>query len=221
MRLPRDAWPRVAPFALFIALMAAEPVLAPALEGIVDARWLYALRSVLAALLLVVLWRRYTELKRPRVTGAAWLEGVGVGVVVFVLWIGLDFPPLVLGEAHPYIPMVDGRLHGGLALTRLAGAALVVPVVEELFWRSFLMRWLEKPGFLAVDPRTVGSRAILISSVVFALEHRLWLAGFLAGLAYGALYRRTGSLWVVIVAHAVTNGVLGVYVLGTHSWHFW
>jgi CAAX prenyl protease-like protein len=144
-----------------------------------------------------------------------------VGVGVFVLWIALDFPPLVMGEGDPFDPRVDGRIHPGFALTRLAGAALVVPVMEEIFWRSFLMRWLEKPSFLEVDPRQVGPKALLITSAVFAAEHRLWFAGLLAGLLYGELYRRTGDIRVVVLSHAVTNGLLGVYVLATGSWTFW
>lgn len=60
-----------------------------------------------------------------------------------------------------------------------------------------------------------------MTSVVFALEHRLWFAGLLAGLVYGELYRRTGTLWIVIFAHALTNGFLGGYVVATGSWGFW
>ena len=58
-------------------------------------------------------------------------------------------------------------------------------------------------------------------SVLFATEHRLWFAGLLAGLAYGWLYKRSGNLWVPIVAHALTNALLAAYVLATGSWSFW
>lgn len=216
-------WPRVAPFAVFIGLMIVEPYAADLLEPVLDPRWLYATRSAITALVLAVLWRRYSELRQTNPSSAAaWLLGVGAGVAVFVLWITLDFTPLVMGEpGNPFDPTVDGRIHWGFALTRLAGAALVVPVMEELFWRSFLMRWLEKPSFLEVEPGAVGWKPLLMTSVVFALEHRLWFAGLLAGLIYGELYRRTGSLRIVILAHALTNALLGVYVLRTGSWGFW
>ncbi len=213
-------WPRVLPFALFIALMALEPVVGPALG--VDERWLYAVRSAVTAVVMLLLLRRYEELRDgPRVGAAAWGAAVAVGVGVFVIWILLDFPPFVVGESDGFDPRVDGRIHAGLALTRLAGSALVVPVMEELFWRSFILRWIERTRFLDVDPRSVGWKALLFSSAVFAMEHRLWLAGLLAGLAYGLLYRRTGSLWVAIAAHAVTNGALGVWVLLRGAWGFW
>lgn len=215
-------WPRALPFALFIALMALEPVVGPALAPRLDERWLYALRSTVTVAVMLLLLRRYEELRVGRPVGAgAWAAALAVGMVVFVIWVLLDFPPFVVGESAGFDPRVDGRIHAGLALTRLAGSALVVPVMEELFWRSFVMRWIERTRFLDVDPRSVGWKALLFSSAVFAMEHRLWLAGFLAGLAYGLLYRRTGSLWVAIAAHAVTNGALGVWVLLRGAWGFW
>jgi membrane protease YdiL (CAAX protease family) len=42
-----------------------------------------------------------------------------------------------------------------------------------------------------------------------------------AGLAYGGLYMRSGTLWSPILAHAVTNLMLGVWVVATASWSFW
>lgn len=218
----RAALPRVAPFAVFIVLLAAQPLLAPVVGHAFDPRWLYAVRALVTGALLLLFWRRYVELRNaPPVRAPAWLAGLAVGIVVFLLWIALDFPPLVTGAGSGYDPRVGGAIHPGLALTRLAGAALVVPAMEELFWRSFLMRWVQGQRFLDVDPARVGWKGLLITSAVFALEHRLWLAGLLAGLAYGELYRRTRNLWVAILAHAVTNGLLGAWVLATGSWTFW
>jgi CAAX prenyl protease-like protein len=93
--------------------------------------------------------------------------------------------------------------------------------MEELFWRSFLMRWIDRHDFLSLAPALVSLKAIVISSIVFGFEHTLWFAGILAGLAYAWLYRASGSLWPPIIAHAVTNGVLGVWVIQTGQWQFW
>ena len=109
------------------------------------------------------------------------------------------------------------ELDEGPAPGWLAGATLVVPVMEEIFWRSFLLRWLQHPRFQSVDPTGVGLKALVISSVLFGTEHNLWFAGILAGLAYGWLYKRSGNLWVPVLAHAVTNASLGAYVLITGS----
>lgn len=93
--------------------------------------------------------------------------------------------------------------------------------MEELFWRSFVQRWVQTPDFLALDPAQIGLKALLIASALFAIEHTQWLAGLIAGLAYGWLYISTRNLWSPIVAHAVTNGVLGIYAVTTHQWRFW
>jgi uncharacterized protein len=96
-----------------------------------------------------------------------------------------------------------------------------VPLIEELFWRSFLMRWLEQPVFQGVAPQSVGLRAVVLSTFVFTLAHTLWLAAAIAGLVYALLYVKTGKLWLPVIAHAVTNGALGVWVVMTGNWQFW
>jgi CAAX prenyl protease-like protein len=214
---------RCAPFGLYIALLVLGPWLEAVLPDSVDARWLYAVQVGMVTGALALLWRRYGELRGAPAPGwAGWVLGVGAGVAVFFLWINLDVPPLVIGDAgEGFDPRVDGSIDWRLATTRLAGATLVVPVMEELFWRSFIMRWLERQSFSEVDPAVVGWKALVISSAVFAVEHHLWFAGLLAGLAYGWIYIRTRNLWVPIVAHAVTNGLLGVWVLQTGAWGFW
>jgi len=93
--------------------------------------------------------------------------------------------------------------------------------MEELFWRSFVMRWIQSPQFETVVPRQVGPKAIVLTTFVFMLAHTLWLAAVVAGLAYAVLYVRTGKLWVPIVAHAVTNAALGIWVVRTQQWSFW
>jgi len=56
---------------------------------------------------------------------------------------------------------------------------------------------------------------------LFGIEHNLWLAGILAGLAYGGLYIRSGKLRSAIAAHAVTNFLLGSWVVYSSQWQFW
>ena len=149
---------------------------------------------------------------------------MAVGVAVFLLWVRLDAPWMTIstGAVAPFVPLApDGGLDWTLVVPRLVGAALLVPVMEELFWRSFLMRWIQHPVFEAVAPARVGLKAIVLSTFVFVLAHTLWLAAIVAGLAYAWLYVRTGKLWVAVIAHAVTNGVLGVWVLATGNWQFW
>lgn len=212
------ATPRVVPFALYIAFLALG-----GLASGFDVRWLYPVQVGIVALALAVFWRRYDELRvAAPVPPGFWALGVVAGAAVFAVWINLDTGWAVIGELGPgFDPRDDGRINPVLAAVRLMGAALVVPLMEELFWRAFVMRWVDRPAFLAVDPRKVSARAVLLSSAVFAVEHHQWLAGLAAGLAYAWVYRVTGSLWVPVLAHAVTNGLLGAWVLYTGSWRFW
>lgn len=217
--LASPATARVLPFGIYIAFLALG-----GLASGFDVRWLYPAQVGLVALALAVFWRRYDELRPsgPAPGAAQWGLGVAVGAAVFVIWIQLDSGWAVIGElGEGFDPRDDGRVNPLLAAFRLMGAALVVPVMEELFWRSFVMRWIDRPAFLGVDPRAVSARAVLLSSAVFAVEHHQWLAGLIAGLAYAWVYRRTGNLWIPVVAHGVTNGLLGIWVLYTGAWQFW
>jgi CAAX prenyl protease-like protein len=214
----RPVLARVLPFAVYIAFLVAESVFGASLDG----RWLYAAQVVIVAALIAWFWPAYAELGRASGTaGHEWLPGVAVGVIVFALWINLDFEWAQIGSGRAVAgQLAGGDRQGAGRLLRFCGAVLVVPVMEELFWRSFLTRWLDRTEFLAVDPKSVSWRSILIASAVFGAEHHLWLAGIVAGLTYGWLYRRTGSLWAVIVAHALTNALLEMWVHRTGNWHF-
>jgi CAAX prenyl protease-like protein len=216
---------RCLPFVLFMVLLMLRGALPTDGSSPIDPRWVYGITVLVVGGSLAFFWRQYTELHK-----GTWLSlselglSVVVGVVVFALWINLDHPWLMMnvGEKVDFKPVdANGHLIWPLIAVRLIGAALLVPVMEELFWRSFLMRWVDKPEFESVDPKTVTLKAIVLSTFVFMLVHTLWFAAIVAGLAYAWLYRRTGKLWAPIVAHAVTNGVLGVWVVVMSEWDFW
>lgn len=222
--LSRAALFRAAPFALFMLLLAARGM-APA-DGAwgLDPRWIYAWGVLAVGALLWWFRGEYGELARQ-----TWPDGrelglaVAVGGLVFLAWIQLDRPWMQLAQPTAIFHPVDaqGALIWPLVAVRLVGAALLVPLMEELFWRSFLMRWIERAQFEAVDPQRIGLKAVVLSTFLFMLAHVLWLAAIIAGLAYAWLYRRTGKLWVAVIAHGVTNGALGVWVVVTGNWQFW
>jgi CAAX prenyl protease-like protein len=222
--LSRGALVRIVPFALFMALLALRGSLPDDGSARIDPRWVYGIGVLLVGTALWWFRRDYGELAgQLRPDARETLLAVVVGLAVFGLWITLDAPWMVIGEPSASFLPVDGagRLHWPLIAMRWIGAALLVPVVEELFWRSFLMRWIDQPSFETVLPQRVSAKAVMLSTFVFTLAHTLWLAAVIAGFAYAWLYLRTGKLWVPIVAHAVTNGVLGVWVVATGSWMFW
>lgn len=217
----RAAWIRILPFAAYLFFI----VIGDLLERLGAApgamRWLYPVKIVLVATLLALFWRRYAELKRFPLSAAATAIALVTGVVVLVLWVSLDAGWMIVGASPGYDPRVGGHVDWLLAAIRIAGAALVVPVMEELFWRSFLMRWIDATDFESVEPSQLSLKSFVITALLFGIEHNLWLAGIVAGIAYGWLYKRYRNLWSPILAHAVTNGLLGLWVLQTGNWSYW
>ena len=221
------AFPRALPFAVYMAFIALMPVISYLLQLIspttpLDERLIYPIKVACVALLLTFLWKRFKELLNFNLQLRDVLLSVSVGVAVFILWINLDQEWMKIGDSPGFNPRdTAGNINWYLAIPRLMGATLVVPIMEELFWRSFLARWIERPDFLNVTPAQIGLRALLLSSVLFGVEHTLGLAGLIAGLAYGALYILRGKLWAPVLAHATTNGLLGLWVLQSQQWDFW
>jgi len=214
----RAAWARILPFLVYLLFIVVADLLTQAGAGAAALRWLYPVKIAVVTCLLVVFLPQYEELKTSR---PAPLLALAAGVLVFVLWISLNARWMQVGSSAGYDPRVDGALYWPLIAIRLAGAALVVPVMEELFWRSFLLRWIAAPAFQSVAPRTVGLKSFMLTMVLFGVEHNLWLAGMVAGAVYGLLYMRTGNLWNAILAHGVTNGVLGIWIIYTGNWTYW
>lgn len=219
----RPEVPRIAPFAIYVAFLPVGEVLASFVPG-ADLRWLYPIQISLTSLTLAVFWRRFGELRvRAAVRAIDLVVGLVGGLVVFVLWINLDHPALRFGDqGGSFDPRhSDGVIDPMLLIVRVAGAAMVVPLMEELFWRSFLARWIDRSSFLEHPAQRISIRAIAVSSALFAVEHTLWFAGLLAGIIYAALYRRSGNLWVPVLSHAATNSALAWWVVHTGNWQFW
>jgi CAAX prenyl protease-like protein len=219
--LNRAAWARILPFGAYILFIIIGDVLGRLGFTQAELRWLYPIQIGAVALLLAWFWRHYAELTDARLSPKVALTAIAAGVVVLVLWINLNAGWMTVGESAGYDPRTNGQLDWTLTLVRIAGAALVVPLMEELFWRSFLMRWVESSDFQAVDPARVGIKGFIITVVLFGFEHNLWLAGIVAGVVYSLLYMRHRNLWSAVLAHAVTNGLLGIWVVSTGNWSYW
>jgi len=217
----RAAWARIVPFVAYLAFFLVGDVLARLGVDAASLRWLYAVKTATVVALLAWFWRDYTELKTGMLSPLALITAVAAGIVVFFLWVNLHASWMVVGTSAGFDPRTDGLIDWPLVAVRIAGAALVVPVMEELFWRSFVLRWIDHPDFLRVEPAQAGLRGFIISVLLFGFEHNLWLAGIVAGVVYSVLFMRYRTLWSPIVAHAVTNGMLGAWVVMTGTWSYW
>ena len=220
-------WPRIIPFALYMSFIGLSSLLSVVVDGSEAAKsvdlWLYPIKTIIVGGALVFLWKRFEELQSPVL--ANWKEGVAVlavGLLVYALWVRMDWSWAMQGEVTGYDPFQMGQGIGVVLVAfRLVGASVVVPIMEELFWRSFLIRWIINSRFESIPLGTFTVGSFLITVVLFGLEHNLWLAGMMAGAAYNLLLYRTGRIWPCVLAHALTNFVLGIHVLTTQEWRWW
>jgi CAAX prenyl protease-like protein len=185
--------------------------------------WLYPVKTAVALAPLVYFWPEYGELAPRNARGAKDLLLAGAaGLLVYLAWVRMDWSWASRGNASGYDPFVTGALSGGiLAAVRVMGAASVVPIIEELFWRSFLLRYVISPRFESVPLGTFTTTSFVVTTVLFGLEHRLVVAGMMAGAVYSLLLYRSRQLWTSIFAHAVTNLALATHVLVTREWFWW
>lgn len=175
-------------------------------------------------------------LRLPFRVHASVLPGVVVGVVGIGLWIGLcelelertltSFLPSFLrpGERVSYNPLDSiNTLWGTWAFVavRIVGLAIVVPVAEELFWRGFLLRWLIDPAWQRVPVGEFSLESCLIVTLMFTLAHPEWFAAAVYCLLINGLLYWKRDLWQCVVAHAVSNFLLAVYVLNYDQWQLW
>jgi hypothetical protein len=223
--------PHILPFAVFMSFIGAESGLTYLaakgfLPGIEEEffLFLYPVKAVLVGFLLLHFYRSkaYPEVdfKDLKQSGASVLS-IAVGLLVFAGWIHLEAASL--GVPRGYNPSIvgNGALRLVLIAFRLVGAALVVPVMEEIFWRSFLMRFIIDPDFKKVAIGRFSWSSLLLTALLFGLEHHLFLAGMLTGIVYALLLYRTRNLAQCILCHGITNLALGIFVLRTDQWQFW
>ncbi|MBM3838732.1 MAG: CAAX prenyl protease-related protein [Verrucomicrobia bacterium] len=207
---------RVVPFVAFAALTSAQGFLG---EG--SRYWLYLVKTLLGAWLI---W-----LVRPWVSEMRWKfswEGVAAGVVVFGLWVGLEgLYPKFGSTAKVWNPHEHfGAQSGGawfFIWVRVLGSSLVVPPLEEVFYRSFLYRYIVNPGFQGVPLGHFGWTPFLVTAAIFGFVHFEWLPAILCAAVYQGLVIWKQRLGDAMTAHAVTNFLLGLWVIWKGAWNFW
>lgn len=213
--------PYVLPFAVFLAFLAVSDYLRAL--GV----WEYPLRVSLLTAVLVIFSRHVVDLRTRSL-----LASVALGVAVFAIWIGPDV--LFPGYRNHWLfqNAITGKLSSSLEIQhrgdplvlvfRSIRAIVLVPVIEELFWRAWLMRWLISPRFESLPLGAFTWPSMIVTAVLFASEHGpYWEVGLVTGFLYNWWMVRTRSLGDCIVAHAVTNACLSIYVVLTQKWEYW
>ena len=210
---------RVGPFFIFVILTCLQGSF-----GEAGQYWVYLAKTLAGAWLI---W----EL-RPLISEMRWAiswEAVGVGVVIFGLWVGLEtYYPHWEGQASgkSWTPFGEFGQSSAMAWffisVRVLGTALIVPPIEEVFYRSYFYRTMVSADFQKIPLGHFSWTPFLVTSAIFGLVHpNQWLPGILCGLAYQWLVVRKGRLGDAMTAHAITNFLLGVWIVWRGAWNFW
>jgi len=215
----------IAPFAAFLILTTLEGPLVKMMGNGEAATYpvVYGIKIALVALVIWICRSTWRDLKAP--SAAAALAAALTGLAATALWIGLDgrYPALPLtGPRQAFDPSELAPGTRGLFLAaRFLGLVVLVPLLEELFWRSFLVRWLDRSDFRSLPVGHVSLRSGLLTSVFFAIAHPEWLPGLLTGLLWALLLYKTRSVTACLISHVMANLALGLYVVSRNAWHFW
>lgn len=207
--------------------------------------WIYPLQTIVCAIGLGLWWKHYDF--KP-LDGKSIGIGILAGLVALGLWLTLrpilgiyveqmvnalsglfgskSAPAKPTDGFNPTLLAHDPSLYYGTIAMRMIRLAIVVPFLEEIFWRAFLMRFLivdEKTDFTEIRFGEFAVRSFVITAIAFTLVHHPldWPACLLTGFIYGGVAVYTRSLGACVIAHAVTNLLLGVYVLRTQLWGYW
>ena len=214
--------PYIVPFAVFMGFLALGSWVP------VDSRAFSVLRL---AILILVLWLFSRGVISWRALN--WFKSILLGIAVFLLWIAPDvlFPAWrghwlfsngLTGKAEG--PLSPEAQHDAVILAlRTARAVILVPIVEELFWRGWLPRWLDDMSdFRRVPLGSYSRLAFWGTAILFASEHgAMWDVGLAAGVLYNWWMKQTRSLGDLMLAHAVTNACLSAYVMIAGRWEYW
>jgi membrane protease YdiL (CAAX protease family) len=220
---------RVAPFLIFVALTVAQGKCGPA-----SAYWFYFAKTLVGLWLVFEMWPPVAEMR----WAFSW-EAVVAGVGVFAVWVGINggwttqhslWVKLGLSHAaatpapawNPNAAFGAGSALAWLFIvTRILGSTFVVPPLEEVFYRSFVYRYIAQVDFLSVPLNRFLPVPFVVTALVFGFSHNEWLAGILCAAAYQWLVIRKNRLGDAMTAHAITNFLLGVWVVWKGAWNFW
>ena len=218
--------PFVLPFALYLGLTA----LAASRDDHYALMYTAAVLVCIAALVWAV-----PRVRAFRISGRI-LPAVGAGVLGAFVWIVLArwapeaelvrflpsfFQPSQRAAFDPFQNLSPYSWALGFTVIRFIGLTFVTPLAEEIFWRGFVMRWLNGKNW---DQEPLGRFTWFSFSgvtLLFTLAHPEWTAAavYCAGMNLFFYWRK--NLFELAVAHGVTNLGLGIYVLKTASWHLW
>lgn len=210
-------WSHVLPYFAFGVVLAAVGSFPPGVALAVQV-------AVPAGLLLFFYFRgAYPELGAPApAEGRGGPVGdVAIGLAIAALWMG----PFLLFEGLPRPDVEEGfdtTVLGAAAVTlavRFLGFALVTPFMEELFVRSFLLRFIDvfdqRADFRDLPIGVFAWRSFLGTSAWFMATHQTWewIVALPTGILFNLWLYRRRTMSSVVLAHAVANATIFAVVV--------
>ena len=193
---------------------------------------IYSAKVLVTTCLLVFFWRGYLSQFPFQVSWLALVVGA-VGVVVWVGFCQLGIEQHVMGwfttedlairsQFNPFSQLNETWQLYGFLFIRFFGLVIMVPICEELLLRGLLMRYIESPEWWSVSLARLSFRTLLVAPLYGMLTHP---TEALAAIAWFSLVtwlvQRTGKFWDAVLAHAVTNLLLGIYICLYSQWQLW
>ena len=162
---------------------------------------------------------------------------VVVGVVGIVVWVGLchleieksfmaligfDSSKVARPAFNPFEHLPNTAWRISFLVPRFMVLALIVPLVEELFLRGWLVRYVHDVDWEPVKLSALSWSALIAPTIYGVATHP---GEAIAAIAWFSLVTllmvKTKNVWDCVVAHAVTNFLLGVYVIWFAQWQLW
>ena len=183
--------------------------------------WIYPAQTIFCGALLFWFWREYQFRVARQIAFV-----LAVALVVFGLWISpqdlLGFGPRLDGF-NPEIFSGQPAAYWTMIVFRFLRLVVVVPLVEEIFWRGFLLRYFINEKFYAVPIGAFSWLSFAVVAIGFGFAHSRadWIAALITGALYNCVAYRTKSLASCVLTHAITNLFLGLWIMKTRQWGFW
>ncbi|MDZ4820164.1 MAG: CAAX prenyl protease-related protein [Planctomycetota bacterium] len=192
----------------------------------------YSIKILLVALAVAAVWKNYPRFRA--ISPLAWLVGIGGAVA----WIALAHGQRWVEEASGLAPTLDGYLGGrragfnpllhladmpvaawGFLAVRFIGLAVLVPIIEEMFLRGFIMRFPAANEWWKVPLGKADRVGIIAAIAVPVLMHPYEAVAAIVWFgAMAWMFVRTKNVWDCVLAHAITNLLLGIYVVTQDQW---
>ncbi len=138
-----------------------------------------------------------------------------IGLVIFILWVALEgyYPHFGISSVISY-NLVE-------VIIKMITFVVITPVIEEFFTRFFLIRWVISKDWIKIPLGKYTFGSFLVSVFFFGFAHSRWLPGLISGVLLNLLFYKRKNIESCVLAHAVANLALGIYVIYTGNWQFW